>query len=390
MSSEVKKRFLFVTLAISVLYSLFYAMPLYLNSTVLESFWGEEYTSLIYTASAVITLLLSFQMVKHMRKIHTYNFASSLLVLGFVSTFTIAMSKNPYVVVLGFLGCFITQTLFWSIINILVEEFTAEDKEGEVKGIFLTLVSAGTLIAPLIAGQIMATFGYEYVYVLSGILLLPILHLMKHYYQNLKNPRYVSIDISHTIKDIRSDRNISLVLLSTFVLSTFYAVMTIYAPLYLIQNTTVTIDQYVGIIMPFALIPFVLLPYQLGYLADKKYGEKEMMILGMAIIAITALVFPFLDTSNIFYLSAFLFVSRIGAAMLETMNYSYFYKKVSVEKVSLIVLFSNMSTISYVVAPLIAGLILKFSQDNLTYIFIAFAVFALMTVNSIARLKDTR
>ncbi|MDQ5957479.1 MAG: hypothetical protein QG614_454 [Patescibacteria group bacterium] len=390
MSAEIKKKLLIVSLAISILYSLFYAMPLYMNSTFLESIWGREITSIIYTASALISLFLSFKMVKYIKKIHTYNFARIILIFGFISTISMGLTNNPFVVAFGFLGYFITQTLFWSIINILVEEFTAEDREGEIKGIFLTLVNAGILISPLIAGQVMSVLGYQYVYILSALMLIPILIVMKHYYHHIEDPKYTNLDIRKTIKEIRANKNISLVLLSTFILNTFYAVMTIYAPLYLIANTNISIDQYVGVIMPFALIPFVLLPYQLGYLADKKYGEKEMMISGIVIIALTSLLFPFLNTNNIFFISLFLLISRVGATMLETMNYTYFYRKVSAEKVSLVVMFSNMSTMSYVAAPLLASIILQFSDGRTMYIFITFAILALLSLNTISRLKDTR
>ena len=53
-----------------------------------------------------------------------------------------------------------------------------------------------------------------------------------------------------------------------------------------------------AMILPFALLPLVLLPYELGFLADSRFGEKEMLIGGLALLAFTAFLFVIVTTPN--------------------------------------------------------------------------------------------
>lgn len=390
MSAEIKNKLLMVSLTISILYSLFYAIPLYINSTILGKMWGDKSVSLIYTISAILTFISSIYLSKYIKKIHNYKVGIIIILISFISTIGIGFSENKFIMAASFIGYFLGSALLYTVINLFIEEFSNKEKEGEIRGIFLTLVNAGILMSPLIAGQLMATFGYKSVYLISAFLLIPILIMIRHYYTHITDPSYVDIKFKKTLKEILKNKAISKIMLSAFVLESFFAIMAIYAPLYIISNTTITIEQYVGVIMPFALIPFVLLPYELGWLADKKYGEKEMMIIGLIIVAISALTFPLLHTNNIFYISALLFVSRIGASMVETMNHTYFYKKVALEKVPVITIFNNMRTLAYIVAPIFALLILQITNDNLTYVFITYAILALMFIMSLSSLKDTK
>ena len=82
-------------------------------------------------------------------------------------------------------------------------------------------------------------------------------------------------------------------------------------------------------------MPLVFLPYELGYLADKKFGEKEMLIIGLLILAVTTFLFVVITSTELFLWILLLVASRIGASFVETMSFSYYFKKVGVEDPSL-------------------------------------------------------
>ena len=389
MSQEIKKKLLVVSFCMSLLYALFYAMPLYINSTMLGAYFDKTNISVIYTLAAVATFLFSLTLSKYIKKLHNYKLTLIILLIGFLSTFSIGFFENKYLIASAFALHFLAGTIIFTLLNIFIEEFTAKSEEGSVRGVFLTVMNAGILISPIVSGQLLAMHGYKIVYIVSALMLIPIAFLIRHYYAHIPDPIYRNINIKNTFKQILKDKNISGVMLAHFMLNSFFTMMAIYAPLYLFQMSGITITQYVSVIMPFALIPFVLLPYELGYLADKKFGEKEMLLIGFSLIIICALLFPFLNTSNLFYIALFLFVSRIGAAMLETMNHTYFYKKIEVEKVSIITIFNNMQTLAYIITPALAALVLALTGD-MRYIFITYALLACITVYKIAKIKDTK
>jgi MFS family permease len=91
------------------------------------------------------------------------------------------------------------------------------------------------------------------------------------------------------------------------------------------------------------------LPYELGYLADTKWGEKELLIGGTLLLAFTTFLCVIMQTSNPIIWMLVLLVSRIGAACVETMAFAYYFKKVGPEDASLTALFSNTLSLATIV-----------------------------------------
>ncbi len=116
----------------------------------------------------------------------------------------------------------------------------------------------------------------------------------------------------------------------------------------------------VGLVFTVMLIPFILLQYPVGVLADKKYGEKEMMILGLIImIGATAWMWA-TQRTDVWMWMALLTVSRVGAAILETMEDSYFYKQITAHDMALINCFRTTRPFAYIVCMILTGAVFFF------------------------------
>jgi MFS family permease len=76
------------------------------------------------------------------------------------------------------------------------------------------------------------------------------------------------------------------------------------------------------------LLPFVFVQFPLGRLADKKWGEKEILSLGFIIVAIATGLISFISGGSMILWMTILFITRIGAATIEIMCDTYFFKKV--------------------------------------------------------------
>ncbi len=83
-----------------------------------------------------------------------------------------------------------------------------------------------------------------------------------------------------------------------------------------------------------------------------------------------------------------LFITRIGAAMIEVMNETYFFKKIDGHSSSVLSFFRITRPIAYVVAPLIASITLYFVSFK--YSFIVLAVIVLCGLKYSLALKDTK
>ena len=107
---------------------------------------------------------------------------------------------------------------------------------------------------------------------------------MKH----VRDPAYHTIDMLEAAKRAWRNKNLRGALVAMFLLESFYAVMVIYSPIY-ITSLGIPLAVYLSVIMPIALIPLILLPYELGRLADKRYGEKEILIIGLLVMVLSLL-----------------------------------------------------------------------------------------------------
>lgn len=384
-----KKKFLMISFVISILYALHFAIPLYAASTFLAKYIDTSYIGLVYAFAALVSLLLSTYIGKFIKKYHSYKSSIYILSGGIVSTACLSFVDNVYLVIILFSLHLIFVTLFLTIINFFIEEFEDARTTGETRGIFLTLLNSGILFSALFAGQILSLYSYTTLWLASAACLIPIIFLIRHNYEHIKDPKFKNPNIIPAIIYVMRDKNLFAVFLSIITLECFFITMAIYAPSVLKNNLDINIETYLSVILPFALIPFVIFPYQLGIIADKKYGEKEMLLIGLVMLVIISIIFPNITNMNLFLIAVFLFISRIGAALIESMCTIYFYKKVKAENISVIALFSSTRVIAWIIIPTISSLILSLGL-SINYVFYTLAILFAYSVYKAKDLVDTR
>jgi MFS-type transporter involved in bile tolerance (Atg22 family) len=84
-----------------------------------------------------------------------------------------------------------------------------------------------------------------------------------------------------------------------------------------------------------------------------------------------------------------LFISRIGAALMESMQDSYFYKQINENDVALINFFRSTRAVAYILSTILIGIILFIFKDTTTIFYVLFSVL-LIGFYPIITLKDTK
>ena len=163
--------------------------------------------------------------------------------------------------------------------------------------------------------------------------------------------------------------------------------MIIYTPIYLHEYMMFPWDK-IGIIFGIMLLPFVVLDYPLGKLSDK-IGEKKMLLIGFVIIALSTLVIPLIKTNTLLVWSLVLLLTRIGAATIETMSESYFFKYVDVENAEAISFFRNTNPLSFILGPALAIPVLLYTP-SFEYIFFVLGSILILGFWITLRLRDVR
>jgi len=308
--------------------------------------------------------------------------AEALLFLG------LGYVQNTLAVLTMFVASLAISIILFYGLDILLEANTKSEKDtGNGRSSFLTVLNIAYVISPFIAGFILKSYGFGELYALSAFLLLPFMFLLSKEFRKFKDPKYESFSILPTFKGLGKDSDLRNIFIVQFLIRFFFAWMVIYTPLYLQQYMGFSLAT-IGIMFSVMLIPFALLEWPLGHYADKRYGEKEFLILGFAILSGTVYYLSFITTPDFAFWLILLFATRIGAAMIEVMNEIYFFKHVNGTDTDTISAFRMLIPLAYIVGPATGSLLLIFMP--MQYMFGVLGIIMLVGILASAQLKDSK
>ena len=199
--------------------------------------------------------------------------------------------------------------------------------------------------------------------------------------------QYKGGSIKAAIKDMWYNLNLRNIFFVSLLLRIFYTFAVIYIPVYLNQNLGFS-WSVIGLIFSFMLLPFIFLELPAGIIADKYLGEKEILIVGFSILIISLLLMFFIQSVNPIIWGLMLFLSRCGAALVEAMQETYFFKNVDVPQINYINIYRTAHPLSYFIGSTLAVVLLTFF--SLSYLFLFFALVLLFGIYFAWQIKDTK
>jgi MFS family permease len=170
------------------------------------------------------------------------------------------------------------------------------------------------------------------------------------------------------------------------VLEFFYTLMVIYSPIYLL-NLGYSWEN-IGLIFTAMLVPFVLLQYPAGFLADKKMGEKELLIASIMVMAVSTIVIYFIGTGTVLIWAIVLFATRIGAALIEILRDSYFFKRIDAGDVDMIHFFRTAIPLAVIASSVLSSFMLFVLP--IKYVFLLIGVIVFSALYPAFKLVDNR
>jgi MFS family permease len=185
----------------------------------------------------------------------------------------------------------------------------------------------------------------------------------------------------------KNDGDIKKILIINFLLHFFYAVMVVYSPIYLREVIGLS-WQNIGIVFSFMLLPFVLFEMPLGRLADKYFGEKEILFISLLLMALSTAAIPLITTASLIGWSLILFLTRTGAAGTEIMTETYLFKKIDSDNTDIVAVSRNNIPLAYLLAPILGTVFSVFLPFYL--IFPTLALILLSGLWLTLKLRDTK
>ena len=362
---------------------------LYFNSSYLGAVGVEtETVGSIYSLGAFFALASFFFFPTLLKKFHAKGTLLLLTTAEGLAIIMLATSIDPLLSIAAFILYLVSYPLLVLTLDVLLEGNLRDERHtGGVRGGFLTFQNAALVSAPFVGGLLLADVRFSLLYLFSALLLIPFYATARSCARRFVDPLYHNMKIVQSFGLLRSNVNLRGAFLSHFLLRLFFSFMVIYTPLYLLNEVGFTTGE-VGLLLALVLIPFVLLELPLGFLADRRYGEKEFLIIGLLIIAASTAALSFIESTAFLLWVGALFVTRIGASFVEIATESYFFKQVDGDDADLMSLFRMLRPLGYLVGPLLGSAFL--AVLDFKYIFLALGVIIFFGIAVASPIEDTR
>jgi MFS transporter, DHA1 family, tetracycline resistance protein len=366
------------------------ALVVYFNSSFLQSRGiSEDLLGTLYVAGSILSLVVLYFLPKILDRFGNFKvMIVSIIAELFIFT-GIALCACSWVLIALFALSIATSVPLFFGLDILLESSTkSEAGTGETRSMFLTAINIAFVASPFFAGQILG--GGEYyarIYLISAMTMLPVLALVVWKFKRFKDPVYKKVLIKPVLKNIVARTDIRNILVVQFMMRFFFSWMVIYTPLYLAQYIGFSLSQ-IGVLFSIMLIPFALLEYPLGHYIDKRFGEKEFLIIGFIILILSTAAMSFVTIHDFLLWAVILVMTRIGAATIEVMNEIYFFKHVDSDDLDSITAFRSLRPFAYIIGPAAGSTLLTVS--GMQPLFLLLAIIMTLGLVAACKLRDTR
>lgn len=361
------------------------SLALYILSSFLTERSGIGNIGIFYVISYIASFYILINLHHLIKKHGKSTMFLIFLVIKITALFGMGLFFESSIAVVFVVWSLMSGALAWVGLDMLIENYSKDKVTGSIRGACLTVMNAGILVAPFLATWIVKGMGYRFVFFFAANVTAIVAVIIFVFFRKVNHDIKKSMSTKEVFKKIIKKKNLGRIYYISFLLDLFYAVAVVYTPLYLRQLGVSWVE--IGIIFTVMLVPFVILQYPLGVLADKKTGEKEWLLVAIVLTAIFTATIGFVNSRDVIVWMGVLFMTRVGASIIEVMKESYFYKQIGPTDVELIDFFRTTRSVAYVVGMALFSLILLFCP--IQAVFVVLALILMTGLVPLWKLKDT-
>jgi MFS family permease len=373
LKTDSKKRLRLVHLA-GFLLAVHFASVAYINSSLLLQFVIDSTLNILYVVGSILSVCTLIFAPTLLRKYGSIWVFIAFLALEILAVFGMGLTNIASLAILFFLIHIAADSILYLCLDInLEQEIKIEGETGGKRGTLLAISQIAWVLSPLALIFLINQNTFSKVYLLSGVALIPLLFIVSIFFKNIQKTDKITSSISKTTQTLFRGGDKARIIGAQLILNFFYAWMVINLPLLLSRELGFGWDK-IGLLFIIMLLPFLLFELPAGLLADKKIGEKELLIIGFITMALATFMIPLISVKTFWIWALILFASRVGAALVEASSEIYFFKHVKEEDTGLISLFRMTRPLSYIISPLFALPVIYFFSYATSFYFLAFFV----------------
>lgn len=372
---------------VAFLFTLHLTPAVYVTSNFLSQLVDEAKVGFIYSTASLLTILV-FVIIRPF--LVRYGNYKTFLVTLFTEILALSVllipNIDPKLAISALVISLVTHATAYFHLDVFISSYSTSYDTGVVRGSFLTAQNIAFVVGPLIAGAILKDHDFWKIFLFGLLLMIPTVIFSIKYFKDFKDPVYKKTQLIQTGFKILKNKDIYSAVSVNGLLRVFYSWMIIYTPIFLTLHIGFSLGETASII-GIALIAFLIFTTPLGYVSDKILGEKEILILGFSIMAVSTASMSFIDLKSFWLWAMILFITRIGASMVEIMGEAYFFKKIDENDLNMVSFFRMIRPLTYLFFPALASTLLLFM--DIKFLFLILGIFMLYGVKYSLAIKDT-
>lgn len=363
-------------------------MLVYINSSFLSQFISEKAVGLLFIIGSFASITVFMIIPIILRLFGNYATIIIFTILEILVLFGIAFTGRAEIILPLFVAHWIIFQIMFINMDIFFESLQKKETDTGIKrGITMTIMNSALIMSILTIGFILKDGEFFKIYAVSAGILIPFLIVIFLKFRKFKDPVYKNFNAIRTLKRVWANKSIMNIFTAQLFLKFFFSWMVIYMPIYL--HNYIGFDwPKISVIFTIMLLPFIIFEIPAGKIADIRLGEKELLSAGFIITAVFTMIIPFISTASFLIWTIILFLTRIGASLIEITTESYFFKHVKGDDADIISFFRITNPLSYIIGPIAAIITLQFLPFQ--YIFFVLGIIMLLGLKYSLTLKDTR
>lgn len=362
-------------------------IAVFVQSAFLAKFIGVEYVGYAFVASSVLVALLLYAAPPIYRSFGTKNVMAVVGVAEVLTLLGLTLAADPWLAVILVTAQSALAYMLFIGIDLLIEASIAtEAVTGGQRTSYLTFTSLAVLVASLTISVLITGDQYAGAFVASAIVLIVFLIYAYALFPSVSFVEKTEAD-GTVLARFRADPSLRRISLAHLLLQIFFSWMSIYIPILLFLYEGFSWGE-IGIIMALAMLPYVLLEYPLGFIADKWLGEKEILLGGFVIIAASLVAMTFLHGASFWWWAGVMIFSRVGAAGVEAMTEVHFFRHVTEKDTSIITTFRELRPLGSIIGPVAGSVALMWL--SLPAVFTVFGIIMLLGIPVALSIVDSK
>ncbi len=246
--------------------------------------------------------------------------------LTIVFYFIFAFVENLYLFLILAILCTIIAILRDESFAILFRDSSSNKELNENEGFLFSIINVGWLVAPMLAGYLLESYGFSGMFIMAAIFLLIGLVLIVE----VKSLKKVSVskkldkNIIRNLKEFFSNKKLIKPYVISAAIAAWWAFVYVYMPLFLMKEG-ISLEN-IGLFFAILIVPLILIEYTIGKISERK-GFKIFFVSGFLLLGIiSVLMFFYTEVHLVMFLTI---IASIPAAFIEPLRDAYFFKQVN-------------------------------------------------------------